>query len=184
MVGALALNELLIAGLSFIHIAVHLKWKKIEYKILYFESAIILTIGLVSGIYFASTNLLYEDDVFRPISGLWYLPTQPVDLIFIGLSLFLSTVLLDFLTKFYDLDRGSLLAILPWTITCQYRFLHELIWVFHYWITMNEINTKFMDKFIGLGGIEWIPALLTHMNALLFIVFSIFNFAVMFYNRR
>jgi hypothetical protein len=173
----MAFNELLIAGISFIHIAVHLKWKKIEYKILYIESAIILTVGLLGGI--------YTTDMFYVLTGSWYYPIQPTDLVFMGLGLLVSTVLLDFLTKFYNLDRQSLLAILPWTITGQYRYLHEFVWVYHYWITMNVLSERFSDYFnsttnmkYGLGKVELWPALLTHMNALLFIIFSIFNFAI------
>jgi hypothetical protein len=165
-------NELLIAGLSLIHIAIHLKWKRIEYKMLYLESAILLIIGLLDWILYVLIRCedIAESLFWRPD---WYFPVEPIDLIFIGLSLLLSTLLLDFITKFYDLDRKGLLAILPWTITGQYRFLHELIWVFHFWITNNVLNRGFRDVFD-----VWVPALLTHSFTILFTIFTIFNFAV------
>ena len=180
----MAFNELLIAGLSFIHIAAHLKWKKIEYKILYYESFILLIVGLlgwISGWIFTPQELM--PSLFRLYTGVWYLPVQPIDLIFLGLGLLLSTAVLDFLTKLYDLDRKSLLAVLPWTVTAQYRFLHELAWVFMYWTTMNVKVGNFSDIIpapaaLGEGGPVWPVALLTHLNALLFIVFTIFNFIV------
>lgn len=179
----MAFNELLIAGLSFIHMAVHLKWKKIEYRILYYESFILLIVGLlgwISAWIFPPHDLMRS--LFRLYTGRWYLPVQPIDMIFMGLGLLLSTAVLDFLTKLYDLDRKSLLAVLPWTVTAQYRFLHELAWVFMYWITMNVKLGNFSDIIpapdaLG-GGTDWPVALLTHLNALLLIVFTIFNFIV------
>jgi hypothetical protein len=179
-------NELLIAALSVIHIAAHLKWKRIEYRTLYIESAIILVVGLLDWILYVLITCkdIAESLFWRPE---WFFPVEPIDLIFMGLCLFLSTLLLDFITKFYDLDRKGLLAILPWTITGQYRFLHELIWVFHYWITENIIETlqEGLKNTIGFKEIiRWIfggttaPALLTHMNAILFTIFTIFNFTV------
>jgi hypothetical protein len=175
-------NELLIAGLSLIHIAIHLKWKRIEYKTLYLESTIILIIGLLNWILYVLIRCKnIAENLFSPLT--WWFPVQPIDLIFIGLSLLLSTLLLDFITKFYDLDRKGLLAILPWTLTGQYRFLHEFLWVYHYWITMNVIEEKFSDWIPWLEkGTSMAPALLTHAYAMLLILFSVFNFAVISYN--
>lgn len=182
----MAMNELLIAAFSLIHIAVHLKWKKIRYKIFYYESAIILAVGLLG--WMIGMSLLAWDwkrGMFYVLTGSWDYAVQPIDLGFMGLSLLASTVLLDFLTKHYDLDRQSLLAILPWTITGQYRYLHELMWHFHYWISMNAICGNFSDWVPGLsvwtdfpGQNNWAPALATHTMTLLFILFSVFNFIV------
>jgi hypothetical protein len=84
--------------------------------------------------------------------------------------------LLDFLTKQYGLNRKSLLAILPWTLTGQYRFLHEFLWVYHYWITMNVIEGKFFDWIPWIEkGTSMAPALLTHAYAMLLILFSVFG---------
>lgn len=172
-------NELLIAGLSLIHVAVHLKWKKIEYRILYYESFILLTVGLLGWIF---TPYDLTSSLFRLYTGAWYLPVQPIDVIFMGFGLLLSTAVFDFLTKIYDLDRKSLLAVLPWTVTAQYRFLHELAWVFMYWTTMNVKLGNFTEIIpapdaLG-GGPAWPVALLTHLDALLFIIFTIFNLIV------
>lgn len=179
--GLNTMNELLIIIFCIVHVAVHLKWKKIEYKILYYESAIILTVGLLGWI--LGTSLLDWDwrrGMFYVLTGSWDYPIQPIDLVFMGLSLLAATILLDFLTRFYDLDRTSLLAILPWTLTGQYRFLHEFVWVYHYWITMNVTRIHdFSDWIPWLENEKWIaPAFLTHTYAILLIIFSIFNFVV------
>jgi hypothetical protein len=162
--------------------ASHLKWKKIEYKTLYLESAIILTIGLLGWIYlFTNQAVFNEKGIFNPI----IINIQPIDLLFMGLSLLTSTILLDFLTRIYNLDRTSLLAILPWTLTGQYRFLHEFLWVYHYWITMNVIEGNFSDWIPWLEkGTSMAPALLTHAYAMLLILFSVFNFIVILHSRR
>jgi hypothetical protein len=178
------LSEVLIAGFSLGHIAVHAEWKKIRYKILYCESAVLLALGFSSWtvLDFAG-KLLDKNGVFTLLTGPLF-PIEPIDLIFMGLGLLLSTGLLDFLTKFYKLDREGLIAILPWTIVGQYRYLHEFVWVFQYWITINVANGKFSDAVPGLWGGTWYPALLTHVYALLFIVFSIFNFIVILQESR
>lgn len=171
------MNELLILISCIIHVAVHLRWKKIEYKMLYYESATILIIALLS--------LWLTHDLFYVLTGSWNYPIQPIDLIFIGLCLLLSTFLLDFLTKQYGLNRKSLLAILPWTLTAQYRFLHEFIWVYHYWISMNAIEGKVSDWHSWLDGKTLVPpALLTHTYAIFLIIFSIFNFIVILHDGR
>jgi hypothetical protein len=177
-------TELLIAAFSIIHLTVHLKWKKIRYKTLYYESSIILAVGLLSwtGFYLMGI-LLDKNGVFTLLTGTWYFPIQPIDLIFMGLGLLVSTALLDFLTKFYDLNREGLLAILPWTIVGQYRYLNEFIWVYQYWITMNVQSGKYSDSIQWFNG-TLMPALLTHMWALLFIVFSTFNFVVILMESR
>lgn len=178
-------SELLIAGFSFIHLAVHLKWKKIRYKIFYYESAILLAAGLLSWTVLHLRGELFDrNGVFTLLTGSWYFPVQPIDLIFMGFGLLMSTALLDFLTKLYALDREGLLAILPWTIVGQYRYLHEFVWVYQYWITKNVQSGKFSDLIPWLDGGLWPPALLTHMMALLFIVFSIFNFIVILQESR
>ena len=177
-------TELLIAVSSFIHIAVYLKRKEIKYRILYYESYVLLIIGLSGWI--SSWILLEPKDLGRALftlySGQWYFPVQPIDLIFLGLGLLATTTMLDFLTRSYDMDRKSMLAILPWTIVGQYRYLHEFAWTYQYWITMNVKAGYFSDIIpppdaLG-GGIDWPVALLTHSYALLFTVFTIFNLVV------
>jgi hypothetical protein len=154
------------------------RWKKVSYKALYIESAAFLVMGLLSYAYFSWKDKLFDKNgVFTCITESPYFPLQPIDLIFIGSSLLLSTFLIYCLIRFYALNGNTLLAVMPWTMTCQYRFLHELLWTFSYWVTVN-VKTGFRDI------VEWIfngkitPALLTHTYALLFILFSIFNFFV------
>jgi hypothetical protein len=169
--------ELIIIALTLIHIVIYVRWKKVSYRALYVESAAFFVIGLLSYAYFSWKGALFDENgVFTRIQA--YFPLQPIDLIFMGLSLLLSTFLIHFLTRFFALNGNGLLAVTPWTITCQYRFLHELLWTFAYWVTI-DVKTGFRDI------VEWIfnskipPALLTHAYALLFILFSIFNFFVM-----
>lgn len=177
--------ELLIIGLSFIHVGVFLKWKKIEYVVLYVESLALLVAGLLgwvsSWIFFYPND--WERSLFALYSGQWYCPFQPIDLIFLALGLFASTGVLDFLTRFYGLERKSMLAVLPWTVVGQYRFLHEFAWTFQYWITMNVVAGHFSDIIpapdaLG-GGMAWPVATLTHFYALTFTVFTIFNLVVL-----
>jgi len=171
--------ELLTVVSCLTHIGVHLRKRLLNYKILYYESAILLAVGSSSWIFLGSRGMLLNHGVFTPLTGSWLFPLQPIDLIFLGLGLLISTALLDFVTRYYNLDRNGLLAILPWTVVGQYRFLHELLWNFQYWITMNLKQGNFTDYFQeGLGGLPWMPALLTHMNTLLFLAFAIFNFFV------
>lgn len=179
------MNELLILISCIIHVAVHLRWKKIRYKIFYYESAILLVSGLLSWIILVSIGkLLDTHGVFTLLTSRLF-PIQPIDLIFTGLGLLLSTLLLDFLTKQYGLNRESLLAILPWTLTAQYRFLHEFVWVYHYWISMNAIEGKFSDQILWLDKETMMfPALLTHTYAIFLIIFSIFNFIVILHDGR
>ena len=169
------LSELSIIIFCIVHIASHLKWKKIEYRMLYYESAIILIVALLS--------IVFTRNPFCVLTGSWDYPIQPIDLLFIGLSLLISTILLDFLTRIYNLDRTSLLAILPWTLTGQHRFLHEFVWVFQYWITMNIITDRFSDWIHWLNCRLIPPAFLTHAYAMLLMIFSVFNFAVIFYSK-
>ena len=177
-------TELLIVVSSFLHIAAYLKHKAIKYRVLYCESVVLLIVGLagwISGyILFNPKNL--GRALFTLYSGQWYLPVQPIDLIFLGLGLLATTTMMNFFTRFYDLDRKSLLAILPWTVVGQYRYLHEFAWTYQYWITMNVKAGYFSDIIpppdaLG-GGIDWPVALLTHSYALLFTVFTIFNLVV------
>jgi hypothetical protein len=172
--------ELLTAVSCLAHIGVQLRKRLLNYKILYYESAILLAVGLSSWVYLWSQHELFDvNAVFTTLTGSWLFPLEPIDLIFLGLGLLISTVLLDFITRLYNLNRSGLLAILPWTIVGQYRFLHELLWNFQYWITLNLGKGNFSDYFPkSLFGQPWIPALLTQTDAILFLVFTIFNFFV------
>jgi len=173
--------EILICVLSIIHPWVQLKWRKIKFETLYIECAAGFLIGILCLIYLCLCDKIYnEKGIFESI----FFIIQPIDIIFISISLLISTILLDFLTRTYQLNRNGLLVIIPWTFTAQYRFLHELIWVFHYWITMNitEIH-GFSDlvtwyQQIPFFGKKIPPALLTHTYAILFMAFSIFNFVI------
>jgi hypothetical protein len=161
-----------------------LKWKKVRYRTFYCESIILLTLGLLGWTVLALTGELFDKNgIFTLLTGSLF-PIQSIDLIFLGLGLVISTALLDFLTKFYHLNREGLIAILPWAIVGQYRYLHEFVWVYQYWITANVLNGKFSDTVAGLWGGNWSPALLTHLYSLLFIVFTMFNFIVILYESR
>jgi hypothetical protein len=136
-------------------------------------------VGLLSWTVLDLRGELFDSNgIFKTLTGSWYFPVQPIDLIFMGSGLLLSTALLDFLTKFYDLNQKGLLAVLPWTIVGQYRYLNEFVWVFQYWITMNTQAHAFSDSIRWLDGTMFPPAVLTHMYTMLFIVFSIFNLFV------
>lgn len=156
----------------------HLKIRKLSYRVLYVESVILFSIGLASWIWFWSQNsLLDSSGFFTTLTGSWFFPLQPIDLIFMGLGLGGSTALLDFLTRFYKWDRKGLLAVLPWTFLGTYRYLHEFVWVYSYWTTVNIVNGKFSDS--PSGSMFLFPAVLTHSYAILFVLFTFFNFIVL-----
>lgn len=169
--------ELLVVIFFIIHVTVHLKRVKMKFKTLYYESAIFLVTALLC--------LSLTGDPFYVLTGSWKYPIQPIDLLGIGICLGASTILLNFLTDYYRLNKGDLLAILPWSITCEYRFVHEFVWVFHYWISKNIWISLKDPCFKGFGEwIEWLdgtliaPALLTHIYAILVILFFVFNIVV------
>ena len=173
-------TESLIIAASLIHIAAFLKHRKINFKLSYTEAIIILTIGLLGWLLLIPNDP--EHSLFALYTGKWYIPVQPIDLIFLGTALFTSAATLDFITKHYNLNRNSMLTVLPWTITAQYRFLHEFVWTFQYWITINIANGKFSDivpapDALG-GGINWPIAVLTHFYALMLTIFTIFNLVI------
>lgn len=173
------MSELLIAASSLTHITVHLKVKRLGYKILYAESLILFSIGLSGWIWFWSKNLLVLDNgFFTNLTDLPLFPLQPIDLIFMGVGLGGSTVLLDFLTRLYKWDRNGLLAVLPWTLVGTYRYLHEFVWVFSYWTTIDVLNKSFSDS-PSVSLLPFQPAILTHSYAILFVLFTFFNFIVL-----
>lgn len=177
------MSELLIAASSLAHVAVHLKMRRLNYKILYGESVILFSTGLSGWIWFWSKNSLVDNSgFFATLAGSWRFPLQPIDLIFMSLGLGGSTVLLDFLTRFYKWDRKALLAVLPWTFVGTYRYLHEFVWVYSYWITVNIMNGKFSDS--PSGSMLLFPAVLTHSYAILFVLFTFFNFIVLLQELR
>lgn len=117
----------------------------------------LLALGLAGWI--VGWILVYPGDFGRSLfvlfTGQWWCPVQPIDLMFLGFCLFLASAVLDFLTKTYSLDRKGLLTILPWITTGQYRYLHEFVWAYQYWITMNVQAGYFSDIITApsaLGG--------------------------------
>jgi len=178
------MSELLIAASSIAHLTVHVRVKRIEYKILYYESVILLAAGLLSmGYVLCSKHSLFDsEEIFYTVTGssmrdCWF-PLEPIDLIFMGLGLGGSTILLEFLTRFYHWDRKGLLAILPWILVGQYRYLHEFVWVFSYWVTVDVSNKSFSDS--PRNSILVLPpAVLTHAYAILFLLFTALVFVVL-----
>jgi hypothetical protein len=97
-----------------------------------------------------------------------------------GLGLAGSTILLDFVTTSYRWDRKGLIAVLPWIFVGQYRYLHEFIWVFSYWTTL-DLSSKppgFSDNPAN-SILPFYPAFLTHSYATLFVLFTAFAFVVL-----
>jgi len=178
------MSELLIAASSITHLAVHVKVRRLEYKLLYYESAVLLAAGLLSmmSVLTLKNSLVDNEGIFYTVIGSSVkgslFPLEPVDLVFMGLGLGGSTILLDFLTRFYNWGRKGLLAVLPWIFVGQYRYLHEFVWVFSYWVTIDVSNGSFSESpknsILALP-----PAVLTHSYAILFVLFTALAFVVL-----
>jgi len=179
------MSELFIAASTIAHLTIHVRVKRLDYKILYYESVILLVAGLLSiGYVLCLNHSLYDSErIFYTVTGSsmrdspWF-PLEPIDLVFMGLGLGGSTILLDFLTRFYHWDRKGLLTILPWILVGQYRYLHEFVWVFSYWVTVDVSNKSFSDSPKNLI-LALPPAVLTHAYAILFLLFTALVFVVL-----
>jgi hypothetical protein len=95
-----------------------------------------------------------------------------------GLGLGGATILLDFVTRFYNWSRKGLLVVLPWVFVGQYRYLHEFVWVFSYWVTLDLANGGFSDSPKN-SILSSPPAVLTHSYAVLFVLFTALAFVVL-----
>jgi len=117
------MSELLIAASSITHLAVHVKVRRLEYKLLYYESAVLLAAGLLSmmSVLTLKNSLVDNEGIFYTVIGSSVkgslFPLEPVDLVFMGLGLGGSTILLDFLTRF----AGGAAMDLRWSISLPAR---------------------------------------------------------------
>lgn len=96
----------------------------------------------------------------HPFKKIFFTNIDSIDLAMIGAMLFL-------LTLFSSITSLPFRAF--WIVVGIYRHLHELLWHFHYWITINVLNKEFADRGEGIA---------THGHMVLIVILTILFFSI------
>lgn len=105
--------------------------------------------------------------VFGQISGM--------ELVYLGISVFLELLLLKYWERLRALPLPAHSYIIPWAVTGIYRSLHELLFQFNYWTTLDVLRGGFSDTITQINGQTtnilpvtgnlYDPAVMTHFHA-------------------